>query len=194
MNILLALRQRDRAGEGCHLDIAMTDAMFTFGWYALAIGSATGQFPAPGELRLVGSSPRYRLYSTKDGKLAYQQIPGWNGKCTPGESFNASNCNQKLIGAQWFNAAWGGDAGIDAQRPWEFNSPRDYNGHGTHTSGSIVGNGFRSGSTPSTSTLTSEEIVTASSCCVEPSRMAPSTGPIQCAVPPISDIASTETE
>jgi alpha-methylacyl-CoA racemase len=47
----------------------MTDAMFTFGWYALAIGAATGRFPAPGELRLVGSSPRYRLYPTRDGKL-----------------------------------------------------------------------------------------------------------------------------
>src|SRR6516165_12089477 len=47
---------------------------------------------------------------------------------------------------------------------------------------------------PSTSTLISEEIVTASSCCVVPSRIAPSTGPIQCAVPPINDIASTETE
>src|SRR5262249_41616059 len=33
---------------------------------------------------------------------------------------------------------------------------------------------------PSTSTLTSEEIVTARSCCVTPSRIAPSTGPIQC--------------
>src|SRR5205085_7538906 len=47
---------------------------------------------------------------------------------------------------------------------------------------------------PSTSTLTSEEMVTARSCCVVPSRIAPSTGPIQCAVPPISAIASTETE
>src|SRR6185295_6461677 len=47
---------------------------------------------------------------------------------------------------------------------------------------------------PSTSTLTSEEMVTARSCCVEPSRMAPSTGPIQCAVPPISAIASADTE
>ena len=40
----------------------------------------------------------------KDGKLAYQQIPGWNGKCVPGEQFNASNCNQKLIGARYYNA------------------------------------------------------------------------------------------
>ncbi len=78
--------------------------------------------------------------ATKDGKLSYQQIPGWHGKCTPGEQFNASMCNQKLIGGQYFNAAWGGNAAIDAQRPWEFNSVRDYNGHGTHTSSTAGGN------------------------------------------------------
>jgi subtilisin family serine protease len=77
---------------------------------------------------------------TQDGKLNYLQIPGWHGKCTPGEQFNASMCNQKLIGAQRFNAAWGGDAGLKAQRPWEFASPRDYNGHGTHTSSTAGGN------------------------------------------------------
>lgn len=69
INILLALRARDRSGQGCHLDIAMSDAMFTFGWYALAVGAATGKFPKPGELMLVGGSPRYRLYPAKDGKL-----------------------------------------------------------------------------------------------------------------------------
>lgn len=77
---------------------------------------------------------------TQDGKLDYQQIPGWHGKCTPGEEFNASLCNQKLIGAQWFNAGQGGDEGIDAGRPWEFNSVRDYNGHGTHTASTAGGN------------------------------------------------------
>ena len=69
INILLALRQRDRTGEGCHLDIAMTDAMFTFAWYALAIGAATGRYPGPGELLLAGASPRYALYPTSDGRL-----------------------------------------------------------------------------------------------------------------------------
>lgn len=77
---------------------------------------------------------------SQDDKLDYHQIPGWHGKCTPGEDFPASDCNQKLIGAQYFNAAWGGDAGIDAQWPWEFNSARDYNGHGTHTSSTAGGN------------------------------------------------------
>ena len=74
------------------------------------------------------------------GKLRYKQIPGWHGKCKPGEDFNASDCNLKLISAQWFNEGWGGDAGIDAERPWEFNSARDYNGHGTHTSSTAGGN------------------------------------------------------
>jgi subtilisin family serine protease len=78
--------------------------------------------------------------ATKDGKLSYHEIPGWHGKCTPGEEFNASMCNQKLIGAQWFNAAWGGDAAVEFERPWEFMSPRDYNGHGTHTSSTAGGN------------------------------------------------------
>ena len=69
LNILLALRARDQSGQGCHLDIAMTDAMFTFAWYALALGGATGKFPKPGEMMLAGGSPRYQLYPTKDGKL-----------------------------------------------------------------------------------------------------------------------------
>ena len=48
MNILLALRQRDQSGQGCHLDIAMTDAMFTFAGHALASGHATGAIPRHG--------------------------------------------------------------------------------------------------------------------------------------------------
>jgi subtilisin family serine protease len=76
----------------------------------------------------------------QDGKLGYQQIPGWHGKCSPGEGFTASNCNHKLIGAQRFNEGWGGDAGIEAARPWEFTSPRDYHGHGTHTASTAGGN------------------------------------------------------
>lgn len=68
INILLALRTRDQSGQGCHLDIAMTDAMFTFAWYALALGSVA-KFPKSGEMWLVGTSPRYQLYPTKDGRI-----------------------------------------------------------------------------------------------------------------------------
>ncbi len=67
MNILLALRQRERTGKGCHLDIAMTDAMASFAWYGLAQGQASGRYPEGGEGLLTGGSPRYGLYPTRDG-------------------------------------------------------------------------------------------------------------------------------
>lgn len=69
VNILLGLRQRDVTGEGSYIDVAMTDAMFSFAWLALACGFATGKFPASGELLLAGASPRYQLYPTRDGRL-----------------------------------------------------------------------------------------------------------------------------
>ena len=63
------------------------------------------------------TAPASTATPRKDGKLGYQQIPGWHGKCVPGEAFTAANCNQKLIGARYYNAGWGGNAGIDAELP-----------------------------------------------------------------------------
>jgi hypothetical protein len=71
------------------------------------------------------------------GKLDYQQLPGWHGKCVPGEAFNASMCNQKLIGAQYFVEGHGGP---DSIIPEEFLSPRDFDGHGSHTASTAAGN------------------------------------------------------
>ncbi|HYX90356.1 MAG TPA: S8 family serine peptidase, partial [Myxococcaceae bacterium] len=59
------------------------------------------------------------------GKLAYHHIPGWHGKCARGEAFNASHCNQKLIGARFYLAGRS-----TPPLPHEFLSPRDFNGHG----------------------------------------------------------------
>ena len=96
-----------------------------------------------------GAWPEHPSFSDRTGsngngsqadKLSYQQIPGWNGKCTPGDAFTGSHCNQKLIGARYFNAGFGGNAGIKAEFPFEFNSPRDYDGHGTHTATTAGGN------------------------------------------------------
>jgi len=64
----------------------------------------------------------------------------FNGACVPGEQFRRSDCNGKIVGARWFNAAFGGDAGLKKERPWEFASARDYNGHGTHTAATAAGN------------------------------------------------------
>jgi crotonobetainyl-CoA:carnitine CoA-transferase CaiB-like acyl-CoA transferase len=69
INILLALAERGRTGLGCHLDIAMTDNLFPFMYWALGQGLATGRWPGNGGGLLTGGSPRYRLYPTRDGKL-----------------------------------------------------------------------------------------------------------------------------
>src|SRR5262249_33621133 len=69
MNILLCLRPCDHTREGRFVDAAMTDAMFTFAWHALAQGFAGHGFPAPGAGLLTGGSPRYQLYPTSDGRL-----------------------------------------------------------------------------------------------------------------------------
>lgn len=69
MNILLALMAREKSGKGIHLDIAMADGLFPFAFWALAQGGATGQWPQGSDQLLNGGSPRYRLYSTRDGSL-----------------------------------------------------------------------------------------------------------------------------
>jgi subtilisin family serine protease len=87
-----------------------------------------------------------KIKKDKLGKVVYEQVPigtppaGWAGTCQTGEQFAASDCNNKLIGARYFNANYGGDAGIDADLPWEFNSPRDFHGHGSHTASTAGGN------------------------------------------------------
>jgi crotonobetainyl-CoA:carnitine CoA-transferase CaiB-like acyl-CoA transferase len=74
INILLALRERDRTGKGCKLDIAMADNLFAFMYWALGNGQAGGQWPAPGGDLVTGGSPRYNVYRTKDGKfVAYKK-------------------------------------------------------------------------------------------------------------------------
>jgi hypothetical protein len=75
-----------------------------------------------------------------DGPFAFDHHSKWKGTCETGEAFRKSDCNRKLIGARRFNEAWGGDAGVKAERPWEYASPRDYNGHGTHTASTAGGN------------------------------------------------------
>jgi alpha-methylacyl-CoA racemase len=69
LNILLALRERDATGRGCHLDIAMTDHLFPLMWWALGQGFTTGRWPRPGGELLTGGSPRFQVYPTADARF-----------------------------------------------------------------------------------------------------------------------------
>ena len=82
---------------------------------------------------------------SRNGRVVFDRMRGWRNRCETGEQFTPANCNNKLIGAQHFNDAWAdgdltGDQVIARDRPWEFTSPRDYNGHGTHTASTAGGN------------------------------------------------------
>ncbi|GLJ29068.1 hypothetical protein SUGI_0573400 [Cryptomeria japonica] len=63
----------------------------------------------------------------------------WKGTCENGRGFDSSNCNGKIIGARYFSK------GYEAQNPFpinetlEYKSPRDNNGHGTHTASTVAG-------------------------------------------------------
>jgi len=69
MNILLAVTERARTGKGRYLDIAMTDNLFPFMYWALGEGIATGQWPQNGGSLVTGGTARYRLYPTRDGQI-----------------------------------------------------------------------------------------------------------------------------
>lgn len=68
MNILLALRQRDLHGKGSHLDISMTDNLFTLMYWGLGNGWAAGQWPRPGSDLVTGGTARYGIYRTADDR------------------------------------------------------------------------------------------------------------------------------
>jgi len=77
---------------------------------------------------------------TINGELTFQPYGPWNGTCVSGEQFVSGDCNNKLIGARFYAAGWGGQAGIESQFPYEYYSPRDADGHGSHTASTAAGN------------------------------------------------------
>ncbi|XP_059652890.1 subtilisin-like protease SBT3 [Cornus florida] len=62
----------------------------------------------------------------------------WRGACESGVEFNSSYCNRKLIGARSFSKGVK-QLGLNISRTDDYDSPRDYDGHGTHTSSTAVG-------------------------------------------------------
>uniref|UniRef100_A0A0E0P4P4 Peptidase S8/S53 domain-containing protein n=1 Tax=Oryza rufipogon TaxID=4529 RepID=A0A0E0P4P4_ORYRU len=60
----------------------------------------------------------------------------WKGICQVGPSFEAKSCNRKLIGARWYID----DDTLSSMSKNEILSPRDVEGHGTHTASTAGGN------------------------------------------------------
>ncbi|PSR98662.1 Subtilisin-like protease [Actinidia chinensis var. chinensis] len=62
----------------------------------------------------------------------------WKGICQSGDSFNSSNCNRKLIGARYYLKGYEQYYG-PLNTSLDYRSPRDKDGHGTHTSSTVGG-------------------------------------------------------
>ncbi|KAK4764036.1 hypothetical protein SAY87_013474 [Trapa incisa] len=62
----------------------------------------------------------------------------WKGECVAGDNFPSTSCNRKLIGARFFCAGYEATNGRMNQST-EFRSPRDSDGHGTHTASIAAG-------------------------------------------------------
>lgn len=67
INILLALQERSQTGRGRHLDIAMTENVFSFIYWAMG-KTLAGEKPTPSGELVTGASPRYCIYRTRDGR------------------------------------------------------------------------------------------------------------------------------
>jgi subtilisin family serine protease len=78
-----------------------------------------------------------RRYRKLPDVVVFDPPEDWNGTCESGERFAESDCNNKLIGARWFI-----DGAIETGpiHEDEIHSPRDADGHGTHTATTAAGN------------------------------------------------------
>ncbi|KAG6660338.1 subtilisin-like protease SBT1.3 [Carya illinoinensis] len=66
----------------------------------------------------------------------------WKGKCETGRGFEKHHCNRKIVGARVFYHGYEAATGkINEQT--EYKSPRDQDGHGTHTAATVAGSPVR---------------------------------------------------
>lgn len=126
INILLALRERESTGRGRRLDVAMSDNLFTFMYWALGNGLAAGAWPEPGGELVTGGSPRYQIYRTGDGRFlaaapleqkfwdnfcdAVGLAPEWRDNAdAQGTRAAVAQCIASRSSAQWREALAGKD-------------------------------------------------------------------------------------
>ena len=75
----------------------------------------------------------------RPGTSVYGPPPAkWKGVCQAGGGFTAAMCNNKLIGARFYVDDFKASAAVLS--PFEYTSPRDGAGHGSHTASTAGGN------------------------------------------------------
>jgi subtilisin family serine protease len=79
----------------------------------------------------------YRPGPAGNALRVYDSPPSdWHGRCDSGQRFSQRDCNNKLIGARYFVTG----AAHQFAVPADYISPRDHDGHGTHTASTAGGN------------------------------------------------------
>ncbi|MQM09683.1 hypothetical protein Taro_042561 [Colocasia esculenta] len=82
-----------------------------------------------------GIWPERRSFSDRD----LGPVPAkWKGQCVAGKGFPVTLCNRKLIGARYFSGGYEATSGRMNESA-EVRSPRDTDGHGTHTASIAAG-------------------------------------------------------
>ncbi|MFI8197033.1 S8 family serine peptidase [Streptomyces sp. NPDC085942] len=97
-------------------------------------------FAAPAlSSRKPGKKDRHRPYRVGTTTVMHKADGAtFKGTCQTGDRFTAAACNEKVISARYFGEAWF-DAVPESNRAG-YISPRDSQGHGTHTASTAAGN------------------------------------------------------
>lgn len=91
-----------------------------------------------------GIWPEHPSFSDSD---LFDDVPEyWKGGCETGPDFPASSCNNKLVGAKAFFHGYVAHKGRPIDNSKESASPRDTEGHGTHTASTAAGSLVRNAS------------------------------------------------
>lgn len=100
--------------------------------------SASFTAPAIGTARPTADDP-YRPYRIGTHTVM-QKADGTQfvGTCQAGEEFTENLCNEKIISARYFGEGW--SKSVPPEQRKDYLSPRDAQGHGTHTASTAAGN------------------------------------------------------